>query len=64
MGIDRLKCPSGVEFTIADAGGKNTQKKLTAITKNLERLEWFGLVICEEHNDIPHWYHTETIAAA
>ncbi len=54
---DLLRTSSG-EWTVpqiaAQFTGKNTQKKLTAITENLERLEWFGLVICEEHNNIPH----------
>jgi hypothetical protein len=60
---DLLRTSPG-EWTVpqiaAQFTGKNTQKKLTAITENLERLDWFGLVICEQHNGTLHWHHTET----
>jgi hypothetical protein len=44
--------------------GKNTKKKLDAVTENLERLEWFGLVIAEAHNGVNHWHYTDSAKAA
>ncbi|MBD2542891.1 class I SAM-dependent DNA methyltransferase [Planktothricoides raciborskii] len=39
--------------------GRNTQKKLDAITENLERLEWFGMIISHTKNGITSWQYTE-----
>jgi hypothetical protein len=44
--------------------GRATQKKLDAITENLERLEWFGLVIAATENDIPTWHSADAATAA
>ncbi|MFH7244048.1 MAG: hypothetical protein ACHWZW_14500 [Spirulina sp.] len=63
---DLLRTSSG-EWTVpqiaAQFTGKNTKKKIDTITENLERLEWFGLVICQKHNGILHWHHTELLTA-
>jgi predicted transcriptional regulator with HTH domain len=48
-----------VQFT-----GRNTKNKLDAITENLERLEWFGLVIAEEREGIKYWHFAETAKVA
>ena len=39
--------------------GKNTQKKLDAISENLDRLEWFGLLIHREDTGITYWQYAE-----
>ena len=44
--------------------GNITKKKLDAITENLERLEWFGLVIAETKGDRPYWHYAEATQAA
>jgi len=44
--------------------GRTTQKKLDAITENLERLEWFGLVIAEHHDGLTTWQYTDPAKAA
>ncbi|MBE9041739.1 hypothetical protein IQ235_13215, partial [Oscillatoriales cyanobacterium LEGE 11467] len=35
--------------------GRNTQKKLDAIAQNLDRLEWFGVVIPRKEGAIVYW---------
>jgi len=59
---DLLRSSSG-EWTVAQIAaqftGKNTKKKLDAITENLERLEWFGVVIPETRNDVTYWHFTD-----
>ena len=42
--------------------GRTTQKKLDAITENLQRLEWFGLVICDPATS--NWHYAESAQAA
>jgi hypothetical protein len=39
--------------------GKNTQKKLAAIAENLDRLQWFGVVIDREDAGIMYWQYAE-----
>jgi hypothetical protein len=39
--------------------GKNTQKKLEAIGENLDRLQWFGVVIDREETGITYWQYAE-----
>jgi hypothetical protein len=59
---DLLRTSSG-EWTVAQIAsqftGRNTQKKLDAIIENLERLEWFGLLIRREESGISYWQYTE-----
>ena len=40
--------------------GNITQKKLSAINENLERLEWFGLIISQPKDGITQWRYAET----
>ena len=64
---DLLRTSSGewaVPQIAAQFTGKNTQKKLEAITENLENLEWFSLVVPETHNGITYWHYTEPLSAA
>lgn len=42
--------------------GRTTQKKMDAITENLQRLEWFGLVICDPASG--NWHYAESTQAA
>lgn len=55
---DLLRTSSG-EWTVkqiaAQFKGRNTQKKLDEIAQNLERLEWFGVVIPREEEEILYW---------
>ncbi|WP_204136973.1 hypothetical protein [Halomicronema sp. CCY15110] len=44
--------------------GRTIQKKLDAITANLERLEWFGLVIPEQRDGLTYWHSADTTKAA
>ena len=44
--------------------GRITQSKLSAITENLERLEWFGLVIPETRNGLTYWHFADSVKAA
>ncbi|MFE4105779.1 hypothetical protein [Almyronema epifaneia] len=72
---DLLRTSSG-EWTVkqlaAQFKGRITQKKLEAITANLERLEWFGLAfvkrlqrsIARTENDLTYWQFTESAQAA
>jgi hypothetical protein len=39
--------------------GKNTQKKLDAIGENLDRLQWFGLLIHRDEAGITYWQYAE-----
>ena len=67
---DLLRTSSG-EWTVAQIAnqftGKNTQKKLDAISENLDRLEWFGVVIDStestlrerEETGITYWQYAE-----
>lgn len=41
--------------------GRVTERKLDAIADNLERLEWFGLVVSTQEADRTHWQFTEVI---
>jgi len=38
---------------------KNGNRNKTAITENLDRLEWFSILICHEENHIKYWQHIE-----
>lgn len=42
--------------------GNTTQKKLEAIRENLERLEWFSLIIRDKGSD--KWHYAESAQAA
>jgi hypothetical protein len=59
---DLLRSSSG-EWTVVQIAnqftGKNTQKKLDAIGENLDRLEWFGLLIHREDKGITYWQYAE-----
>jgi hypothetical protein len=59
---DLLRTSSG-EWTVAQIAnrftGKNTQKKLEAIGENLDRLQWFGVVIDREDVGIMYWQYAE-----
>jgi hypothetical protein len=59
---DLLRSSSG-EWTVAQIAnqftGKNTQKKLDAIGENLDRLQWFGVVIDREEAGIIYWQYAE-----
>ena len=39
---------------------KNGGKYKNAIAKNLERLEWFGILICRETESTKRWQYVET----
>jgi hypothetical protein len=59
---DLLRTSSG-EWTVAQIAnqftGKNTQKKLDAIAENLDRLQWFGVVVDREDAGIMYWQYAE-----
>jgi hypothetical protein len=59
---DLLRTSSG-EWTVVQIAnqftGKNTQKKLDAIAENLDRLQWFGVVIDREDAGTMYWQYTE-----
>jgi hypothetical protein len=40
------------------------QNRITAITENLERLEWFGLVISDQREGITYWQVAEEVKVA
>ena len=44
--------------------GNITQKKLEAITENIERLEWFGLIIRDDASETPRWHYAEPTQVA
>jgi hypothetical protein len=59
---DLLRTSSGEWTTLQIANqftGKNTQKKLDAIGENLDRLEWFGLLIHRQEADITYWQYAD-----
>jgi hypothetical protein len=64
---DLLRTTSG-EWTAkqlaAQFRGRITQNRLNAIIENLERLEWFGLVISEQREGITYWQFAEGVKAA
>ncbi|MGC9526557.1 MAG: DNA methyltransferase [Limnospira sp.] len=53
-----------VQQIAAQFKGRNTSKKLDAITENLERLEWFGLVIHDKKDGITYWQFAESTEVA
>ena len=53
-----------VKQIAAQFKGRTTQKRLEAITENLERLEWFGMVIPHEENGITYWQYTNIAQTA
>jgi hypothetical protein len=59
---DLLRTSSG-EWTVLQIAkqftGNNTQKKLDAIGENLDRLEWFGLLIHREEAGITYWQYAD-----
>ncbi len=59
---DLLRTSSG-EWTALQIANqftaRNTQKKLDAIGENLDRLEWFGLLIHREEAGITYWQYAE-----
>jgi hypothetical protein len=59
---DLLRTSSG-SWTVAQIAnqftGSNTKKKLAAIEENLDRLEWFGLLIHPEELGSTHWQYAE-----
>jgi hypothetical protein len=59
---DLLRTSSG-EWTVLQIAkqftGNNTSKKLDAISENLDRLEWFGLLIHREEAGITYWQYAE-----
>jgi hypothetical protein len=59
---DLLRTSSG-EWTVLQIAnqftGKNTQKKLDAIGENLDRLQWFGVVIDRDDTGITYWQYAE-----
>ncbi|QSX70539.1 MAG: hypothetical protein EZY12_06020 [Dolichospermum sp. DET69] len=38
---------------------KNGGRYKNAIADNLERLEWFGILICRETGETKHWQYVE-----
>lgn len=44
--------------------GKTTQKRQDAIAANLERLEWFGLILSSHSNGIQYWHVAESTTVA
>ncbi len=44
--------------------GNITKKRLDAISENLERLEWFGLIVSQFKGDVTHWHYVEATQAA
>jgi hypothetical protein len=59
---DLLRTSSSVWTVLQIANqftGKNTQKKLDAIGENLDRLEWFGLLIHRQEADITYWQYAD-----
>ena len=39
---------------------KNGSRYKNAISENLERLEWFGILHCHQEAQIKYWQHLET----
>ncbi len=44
--------------------GNITKKRLDAISENLERLEWFGLVVSQPSDGATRWHYAEATQAA
>jgi hypothetical protein len=64
---DLLRSSSGAWTVVQIANhftGKNTQKKLDAIGENLDRLEWFGLLVKRDESGITYWQYAELQATA
>ena len=53
-------------WTIAQIAAqfKNGGKNKSAISENLERLEWFGILLCHQDGQIQYWQHLETQQAS
>ncbi len=53
-------------WTIAQIAAqfKNGGKNKSAISENLERLEWFGILLCHQDGQIKYWQHLETQQAS
>jgi hypothetical protein len=43
---------------------KNGSRYKNAISENLERLEWFGILHCHQEAQIKYWQHIETQQAS
>jgi very-short-patch-repair endonuclease len=59
---DLLRTSSGEWTALQIASqftGRNTQKKLDAVTENCDRLEWFGLLIQREEAGVSYWQYAE-----
>jgi hypothetical protein len=39
--------------------GRNTAKKPEAVSENIDRLEWFGILIHHKKSGITYWQHVE-----
>lgn len=52
---------SGGEWTVAQIAAefRSGRRYKNAITENLKRLEWFGVVICREETQVKRWQMTE-----
>jgi hypothetical protein len=64
---DLLRSSSGAWTVVQIANQftrKNTQKKLEAIGENLDRLEWFGLLVKRDESGITYWQYAELQATA
>ena len=53
-------------WTIAQIAAqfKNGGRYKNAISENLERLEWFGILLCHQDGQIQYWQHLETQQAS
>ena len=53
-------------WTIAQIAAqfKNGNRYKNAISENLERLEWFGILLCHQDAQIKYWQHIETQQAS
>jgi hypothetical protein len=53
-------------WTIAQIAAqfKNGGRYKNAISENLERLEWFGILLCHQDGQIKYWQHIETQQAS
>jgi hypothetical protein len=67
--VEQQKWPSAILLRTSSGGtalqianqftGRNTQKKLDTIGENLDRLEWFGLLIHSEEAGTTYWQYAE-----
>ncbi|MFO0048924.1 MAG: hypothetical protein ACK54E_10605, partial [Pseudanabaena sp.] len=64
--IRALLRTSNNPWTIAQIAAqfKNGGRYKNAISENLERLEWFGILICHQDAQIKYWHHLETQQAS